>query len=263
VFFDTKEQPEFDTWLRLQCGTLYSQLQTLGQELSNQEFLLYQLQYEHEKTGDSPKVCYERVMDRKEHPEKYEDDDREEDAWHERDRRAKGFDPSDDGAEPGEDMDWDFDDPFGPSARQRDESDGGRPVVKSLFRELCRRLHPDVAGSMTRDQEETWHQVQAAYQSGDDVRLELLLSHCDGMEGRKPKQNTVWNIIALTRQIRHALRTLRYTIRRARHHPAWGFLSWDETTKDKCLKRARRELRVEIAELKDGLAYYNAVSRTV
>jgi hypothetical protein len=251
VFFETEEQPAFGTWLRLQCGALYSRLQILGEELSSQEFLLRQIQYEQAKTGDSPKICYERVMDRKEHPEKYEDDEQEEDPWEERDEEADDFDPW------GDESDWEddagpFDDSFD---RNRDAGERG-PGVKSLFRELCRRLHPDVAGSMSSAEKELWHQVQHAYQAGDEARLELLLSHCDAVEGRKPKQSTVWNMVVLTRQIRRALRTLRRAIRDARQEPSWGFLSWDAKSKDKFLKRARKELKEDIADLEEEVEFY-------
>jgi len=254
VFFETEEQPAFGTWLRIQCGALYSRLQTLGEELNSQEFLLHRIQYEQARTGDSPKICYERVMDRMAHPEKYEDDEQEEDPWQERDDESDEFDPW------GEDSDWDdagpFDDPLD-SAPHRNRDAGARgPGIKSLFRELCRRLHPDVAGSMSSAQKELWNQVQHAYQAGDEARLELLLSHCDAMEGRKPKQSTVWNMVVLTQQIRSALRTLRRAIRDARQEPSWGFLSWDAKRKDKFLKRARKELKEDIAELEEDLEFY-------
>ena len=53
-------------------------------------------------------------------------------------------------------------------------------ALKAAYRRLCRKLHPDVAGSMSPARQRQWQLVQYAYRGGD---LELLKALEEGMGG--------------------------------------------------------------------------------
>ena len=48
--------------------------------------------------------------------------------------------------------------------------------LKSLYRELVRRLHPDSEPNQTTKIKELWHKVQAAYERKDTVQLQVILT---------------------------------------------------------------------------------------
>ncbi len=53
-------------------------------------------------------------------------------------------------------------------------------ALKAAYRRLCRKLHPDVAGSMSPSRQRQWQLVQYAYRAAD---LELLRALEEGMGG--------------------------------------------------------------------------------
>ena len=46
--------------------------------------------------------------------------------------------------------------------------------LKSLYRQLCKTLHPDIAGTMSPAQKRTWELMQRAYRAGDLDLLQAL-----------------------------------------------------------------------------------------
>ncbi|MBS2034064.1 hypothetical protein JST97_03700 [bacterium] len=49
-------------------------------------------------------------------------------------------------------------------------------AMRSLYRQLVKRLHPDLHAEQTLQQQQLWFEVQKAYQWGDWERLETLLA---------------------------------------------------------------------------------------
>ncbi len=252
TFFTEHEEPAFQRWLVIECGPLWSRTRELTEQIQYHRHLLYQMEQEALFSGDSDAACYERAKDRLEHPEKYSDE----------------YEPDElDQDDVDEDQNWN---PFGDAWHMDDAEDWRLDIevpvdaapsppiaaevrLKSIYRELSRRLHPDVNSETTAEQRELWYQVQEAYETKDIDRLELLLTHADLTNGHFSSQSQVGRIIELTMQIRHALRTLRSTIRRARKEPGWGFLSWDESHKHRMSAEAHDQVQLEIQYLEDEL----------
>jgi|GEM_PF-1189229 len=57
--------------------------------------------------------------------------------------------------------------------------------LKRLYRDLCKRLHPDVVGHDSPIYQRYWPQVQTAYRNGDVSMMELLLSVVSGESGEE------------------------------------------------------------------------------
>lgn len=52
-------------------------------------------------------------------------------------------------------------------------------VLRSLYRQLVKRLHPDLNPDQSENEKQMWFETQQAYQWGDWARLETLLAVCD------------------------------------------------------------------------------------
>lgn len=46
--------------------------------------------------------------------------------------------------------------------------------LRTLYRQFAKQLHPDVNPQVTEEQQQIWHLIQAAYQSGDLEKLKAM-----------------------------------------------------------------------------------------
>lgn len=95
--------------------------------------------------------------------------------------------------------------------------------VKELYRMLVRRLHPDTRADGDATVAEVWHEVQAAYASGDVERLETLLAFADVREKRFGPHTSLAQMRAVMTDLVRTLHALRRSIAEARKAPAWNF----------------------------------------
>ena len=121
-----------------------------------------------------------------------------------------------------------------------------RRECQRLFRQIALRLHPDRGGPLLGERKLWWLQAQSAYESGDLVTLQLVLSRCT------PPRRTIFiscgeilELIEETRKRAEALINLRTRLRR---EPAWRFTAKSEQTRASLRARLARELaRIERA----------------
>lgn len=71
---------------------------------------------------------------------------------------------------------------------QRLRSPETSAAVRSLYRQLVRRLHPDLFPEQSEQQRQLWFEVQQAYQWGDWQKLEMLLAVCDEEFSETPEE---------------------------------------------------------------------------
>ncbi len=133
--------------------------------------------------------------------------------------------------------------------RERARVDGGsRPVaaagsaepmdqrLKTLYRRLVRRLHPDGNSELTRREKELWHEVQAAYQDRDLERLEAVAGRVEMGAGGDAGALPIGTLRRMTAELGRTLSEMRKATNRAKRQAAWGFR---RLTK----KRARIEVK--------------------
>lgn len=101
-------------------------------------------------------------------------------------------------------------------------------LLRSIYRQLVRLLHPDLVGSSPR-QESLWQQVQSAYQRRDLQRLEKLLKSVQTQDEREAAIDLsvlpIGDVIALRKDVESRLQALRRDISKAKASPSWKF-SW-------------------------------------
>lgn len=131
--------------------------------------------------------------------------------------------------------------------------------LKTLYRQMVRKLHPDTNPNQGWRERELWHDVQAAYQAGDLDRLEAVAGRCEiglhGVSGDVP----VRFLLRLIHDLRTALRGLRKQAREVRGHSAWNFsqrqihLPALEKTRRRILEKSRAVAAAELARLTRAL----------
>ncbi len=107
--------------------------------------------------------------------------------------------------------------------------------LKKLFRELARRLHPDINPNLSDSQRHLWTQVCDAYQRGDLAKLKVLMiqvdAHVDTLDASKVGVNYLELIErvkslqavldANTKQIEQVKNSFPYTIRELMEDENW------------------------------------------
>jgi hypothetical protein len=129
--------------------------------------------------------------------------------------------------------------------------------LRSLFRDIAKRLHPDAAGKMSPVAEELWHEAQAAYQEKDIERLRSILARVQTqLEHHSIATLPVGRILALIDSLKKSARLLGNEIRRSKKDIAWRFSVATAAERVPIKKRIARDLASEMAELR------TAVTRT-
>ncbi len=115
-----------------------------------------------------------------------------------------------------------------------------------LFRRIALQLHPDRGRPLLGERKLWWLQAQSAYESGDVVALNLILSRC------APSWRTIAmscaEIMQAIREMRNRAEALLSLRTRLRREPAWRFTAKTDQTRASLRIRLARELaRIERA----------------
>jgi hypothetical protein len=129
--------------------------------------------------------------------------------------------------------------------------------LKTLYRELVRRLHPDTRADSDLHTMELWHEVQEAYASEDLERMETLQALTDICEEKIGAQTALSRLRAALAEIDGAVHVLDKSLRSARKDPAWNF---SKIGLQPALKnRLERELASQLKKAKEDLARKEAL----
>ncbi len=139
-----------------------------------------------------------------------------------------------------------------------DEKIGALQRMKSLFRRLVQRLHPDYQGNTDFSKTEYWKkrlwlQIQEAHREQDHLSMEkLYLVH--QLRTQQPEDMSVSEIQNGTALLDQDLDSLQREVRALKHSPAWGFSRKRSfTSLEKRLRRdydkQRQSLQHEIEDL--------------
>jgi hypothetical protein len=293
--FEEEDRPSFASWLATTFGALLTELRENTRLAQEQQVLIDQVELEMLLNGHrNPRKAYAAVMKRRERPKEEEDFSHGEGAREASGEEEDDFDPYEQfGAEiPKEDRKALFDDFLrsvlgmipqrmakadyekmfaefeaelfgnGPEVRQFPAGGAKKPAanrnegrIKEIYRNLVRRLHPDVRADGDATVAAIWHEVQAAYEARNLDRLETLLALTEMETGTKGAQASLSQMREALAELDRAFRAIRRSIGQAKRDPAWGFSR--NPYRGPLETRIRREMeedledqRRELAELK-------------
>ncbi|MBI3558445.1 MAG: J domain-containing protein [Deltaproteobacteria bacterium] len=210
--YEQLDQPAFVSWLyttfALELTTLREQRAVLTRAFS----VLHAVEREVEARGTSYDRAFERVAKRQAPPPVFENN------FENRPER---------------------DAPSPPKAKPASGS------IKECYRELVRKLHPDLNSNLTTQQRELWHEVQQAYHDRDLPRLEQLATMAGVLDESPARLASLSDLRKVLRTLRQATGELTRALREAKQEPEWHFR---EALKSPArLQRLHTLMAVEIA----------------
>ena len=238
--FHKEDKPRFLLWLNSHFGALLTEVREASQKLEIHRQLMFEVESEVLFSNISYGRAYQRVLQRKDHPEPQPADPPQDGAGgpgressEEEPDAGRGFgfggsfeDALNDFFNGFED---EFVDAFGiPRDKSGRRAARGRPApvssrIKEMYRAVVRRLHPDTQSEMTAQKMEWWHQAQHAYQTGDVEQLEVILTLSEIEEKGTTTTTSVSLLHRIAHQLKSSLRALKTQLMGYKRDPAWNF----------------------------------------
>ena len=106
---------------------------------------------------------------------------------------------------------------------ERKKKNTAEESLKFIYRNLVRILHPDYRKDEDARADELWHEVQNAYQKKDIERLNTLYALYNIRKGNFRENFTISQIQNVEEEFKLQLKQIRQNIRLAKKQPAWGF----------------------------------------
>jgi hypothetical protein len=134
---------------------------------------------------------------------------------------------------------------------QEEETAAVDARVKSLYRKLVRRLHPDHRRDGEAGVSSLWHEVQEAYAAADVARMEILLALSDIQADALGDQTSLGQMRNVRLELQRSLRALEKSVVEAEGEDAWNFarIGPDEDLRT----RVERQLKHDLASRLDRL----------
>jgi hypothetical protein len=271
--FYSKDEPEYSKLYHARFGALLTESRELELKLHELQSLFDEVDTIYFLEGfSSRKKAYQAYLKRLEIARK----------WQEKERaRADQEQPDEEQEESGEDQggrdkknqeEWTFEDflheffehqrraqdersrrEAGPADSRKKSSAGTNARVKQVYRQLVRKLHPDIHATPSPGQLELWHQTQEAYEQDDLQALEAILAMCEIEEKGTHLQASMSALMEIVKQHKKSLRKARSELREAKKTPAWGFAAASEMQKEALLLKRGEYLRSRISLLKGSI----------
>jgi len=263
--FRTRDAPAFVRWLHQTFGRHLTEIREISREVAEADLLVHEVENEAFYNDISYARAYRRVMCA-------------------RQRAARRPPPGQEEEDPDLEFDEGMDDflnsfeeflgedpeqaPGNSSRRGSKPHSSGEEIpvttpqssrLKQLYRTLVRRLHPDKHERVDPRKQECWHQVQAAYQAGDEEQLEIILALCEIDQEGHADSTSMGLLQRITRQFKKALREIRSQLRKLKSDPAWNF----SNRRDRHVVegQVRWRLEAELDNLKVRLHELNRIIR--
>lgn len=266
--FEELDRSAFQQWMNRTQGKTLTQIRELREEANAFQFILHHLSHCAYHNYEAVPELFEELFERKENgtlfsyvppkqpdpfgfDEDSDDDAEEEDDWDEEDD-----DWGDDEDEDEEDMRDFFDRMFGggsggrasegPSA-QKAANDNAR--LKTCYRNLAKRLHPDHSDLEESIREKRWHEIQEAYQNNDLEALVRVEAICDMDDTGLSAKLGLARLNDLAAYHQSHLRPIRDALRAAKQDIAFGFAKKGPSGNVK--RHVTTDLKEERMEVKD------------
>ncbi len=240
---EKSDEPRYSLWVQTEFASEISKMRLLHEKYVELEEILEFVEDFVRETGASPREGYleylemKRTQDlmRKMRERTQADESDRDDSGDESDddRQARGKSSSDENFDR---QSYSRDDNSTSSSarssaasRKAEQRDAD---AKQLYRQLAKRLHPDMNGGLSPEETEMWFEVQQAYEDRDLSRLEALLAMADriaeereasGATSAPSKFQSLGRLKSMLKSLASKLRNSQRALKKAKQSPAWNF----------------------------------------
>ena len=251
--FHQEDKPKYEQWLQANFGPLVAELRTARAEVNRLRDLIFEVETRTWLNSQSSAAAYRDILERE--LKRRAEEQEKKDAGQKENEDDPQPDPDPDDAEAHADGGGD-DDASHPSS-------GGRrgpklPAekearLKSAYRALVRRLHPDHNAEVTPLMRERWHAAQQAYQAGDLELLESIETLCLGDEEDetallKGRDIPVSHILDRATRLASSISRQTQKVLHLKKDPAWAFTTYLESEErlDRLHRQTAKNLPTQI-----------------
>jgi hypothetical protein len=140
----------------------------------------------------------------------------------------------------------------------RDDSSENKKSIKSLYRQLAKRLHPDKNANGGNFEAELWNDTQSAYEHGDQRQLIHIDLRLRIGTGEPIEKEDTPNLRTLVDHLSADSENLRDDIYGYKRHPAWNFLQKSEKERQQIAHEMSHDIKEAIKDLTKDLAHVRA-----
>ena len=279
--FEEEEMEAYQRWFHSEFGALLTEIREMTEKANAYDFILKQLECCELFRPDKLEEVHSELMRRLEEgtlysfvppePEEDEEDDEDEDDEEE---------DEDDDEDWEDDDEWDEFDDMAEAFRQafEDMFGGGRTAdgkeneadhrrhgkkgnrsgspeeasIKSLYRTLAKRLHPDHSDLESPMRERRWNELQSAYEERDLEGLQRIEAVCDMEIGGLSIRLGLARLRDLAAYHRSHVEPVRRALRKAKKHPAFDF---EKANREVIRRDARIELSDTHGEIREKIEW--------
>lgn len=296
-FYDKQERPGYSSWVRLHLGSEFSEFKMMQEEINRKNLIFQELEYRGacRRNLDRTEI-YEQLLKeletgikepfthRADEFSEYSDEPEgsagyidDEEPWDESDMDEDFLDEFDDMDDDFMDELDDMDDeefmrdPVNSFHKMIDRmlghfeggADPGRREVKKnkikdVYRDICKKLHPDTGAEFDEKNSSLWHEAQDAYEHRDLERLESVLAICEMKSGGLKGSVTCSQMLEVIAHYNEGVESVRDILAEARHAEDWNFMSWSSNEKQRKLDKLKNLMKKDLDACRKNIEYIEA-----
>ncbi|SDT93470.1 hypothetical protein SAMN05444156_0874 [Verrucomicrobium sp. GAS474] len=261
--FHQEDKPKYEQWLQANFGPLVAELRSARAEVNRLRDLIFEVETRTWLNSQSSAAAYRDILERElkrraeEQAKEGEKDPDEPEPEPEEAEASAG-----DGDEEGQSSSGGRRGPKLPAEKEA--------RLKSAYRALVRRLHPDHNAEVTPLMRERWHAAQHAYQAGDLELLESIETLCLGDEEDetallKGQDIPVSHILDRAARLGTSIHRQTQKVMHLKKDPGWAFSTFVDSEERldrlhrhtaKTLPNQIQHARAEVADLEAKVAQW-------
>lgn len=262
------DEPDYQRWFTATFSERLAELRELYEKLARLDDIAWKVEREILATGCSAAEAYAAVMEEIEAQERGDSDGAcgfgadsgdggASDGCGADDGHGTGGDHEANGADSGDGRGSAGSRGWGDTWSATSKAKGGDAddEIKQIYRQLVRRLHPDLNPDLPESSRERWFEVQQAYDDRDLTRLEKLLALCEegGDEGTFiDRIQSLSRLKTLLKSVAKKLKSSQRQLTQLKRAPAWDF---HKTKRDpRRLDLLKRDVRYELRKTEEALS---------
>ena len=241
--FHRLDKPQFDRWLRDNFSDLIREVTAIKGQVVKLHELIFEVETRTWLKNQSFAAAYRDVMERRAKNNGRSSDEDLEDLKSRLNEKMDGARPQEEGEEVAQQ----------PSAQTTAKLGAEKMArLKTAYRSMARRFHPDCNADLTPAMLEIWYEAQRAYLAGDVELLESIDAAAHENESEAHASSPVSVILRRTEQLLQNHKALLRKVEDLQRDPSWGFaeLANKSKLKKKMSKDLPEELKALNAELK-------------